>query len=153
MKGGQLSCTLPTLRSQIWISFLKMLAFAGKWVGFTIPSLEGSRSERIANVPTKLLSLSFDAREFSVHSQRKSKGRGKGYFPSDYLRRNDQQKWKKKKKKTNLLTQLAYWLDVQLWRNNFLCSSRKPVRERNCTCHDNADSRSSMLPSCRIKMF
>lgn len=47
----------------------KMLAIPGKWVGFPILSLRG-RSARIANVPTKLLSLSFEAREFSLLSQK-----------------------------------------------------------------------------------
>lgn len=33
-----------TPSSQMWISFLETLPFSGKWVGFLIPSLQGSTS-------------------------------------------------------------------------------------------------------------
>lgn len=69
MKGEQLSCT-PPKGPQIWIAFLKMLSFSGKWVGFPGPTLQGGTSAGIANVLTKASSLSFEAREFPAHCQR-----------------------------------------------------------------------------------
>lgn len=117
VKGGQQSCTPPTLRSQIWISFLKMLAFTGKWVGFPIPSLQGSRSARRAKVPTKLLSLSFDAREFPVLSQRDTVSQSHIsclLISSGEIISKSGKNLIKKTTKINHLTRVGIWLDAPM---------------------------------------
>lgn len=75
----------PSLRptSQMWISFLETLPFSGKWVGFLIPSLQGTTSAWIANVPMRRPSLSFHARKCLLHCQRNNNERSTLCFWSE----------------------------------------------------------------------
>lgn len=64
----KLSC-VPASALRSGSVFFETLPFSGKWVGFLIPSLQGSTSAWIANVPARPPPLSFHAREFPLHRQ------------------------------------------------------------------------------------